>query len=240
MVPHLHFRWSCSWLYWLGDPNYDAKHHRRWCLLAGGIFLILYYCSQTLLRGVWCRTLVFWAPPKCSVPGGTPFQPGEEQGSPAQPRGLGQTTASHLVSSAAEWLLSPTTSALPSIGNFTSCISHSTCSPVTLHSSKCSMLFPKSPFMVKGISNASSLLLLPLTRRWESYMCWQPIGWRVLDSILPHAGFWVSSRHWKTLVCFAMQASILLPLPDTASKRTNSCWGKDLSVSLTPWTLWPK
>lgn len=48
MVPHLHLRWSSSWLCWWGDPNYKAKHYRRWCLLLGGIFLILQFCSQTL------------------------------------------------------------------------------------------------------------------------------------------------------------------------------------------------
>lgn len=50
----------------------------------GEIFLILLYCSQTLPRGVWCKTFVYWAPPMCTIPARIPFQLGEEQGSPAQ------------------------------------------------------------------------------------------------------------------------------------------------------------
>lgn len=103
--------------------------------------------------------------------------------------GLGQSTASYLVSSAVKWLQSPNTFILPSAGNFIPCISYGAHSPLTLHISKCSVLFPKSPFVVKGISNVSSLLLLPLTRRWESYTCWKPFAWRVPWQYFPPCRF---------------------------------------------------
>lgn len=175
-----------------------------------GIYLVLLYCSQTLPQAVWLKTLVCWTPPECSTPSRDTLLEEQRRGfQPSAGPRLGSRTdhsfipglSSSRAGSRAPLLIYYLKQETESLVSLT-VLGLLSLLHITI-SSKCSGLFPKSPFM--GISNISCLLLLPLTRRRGSYTWWGTRGWSMLANILPHAaGFLVSSRHWKTLLRFPM------------------------------------